>query len=46
MCHVADEQVGRLVETIQLDDHWLRKILDRISLSNGDGTGVLGSARG
>ena len=34
MCHIADEQVGRLVEAIQLDDDWLQQVLDRISLKD------------
>jgi len=34
MCDIADEQVGRLVEAIQLDGDWLQDVLDRISIKD------------
>ena len=34
MCDIADDQVGRLVEAIQLESDWLEDILARISLKD------------
>ena len=33
-CHVADEQVGRMVGAIELGPHWLEDVLARISLKD------------
>ena len=33
-CHVADEQVGRLVGAIELGPGWLEEVLGRISLKD------------
>jgi len=33
-CHVADEQMSRIIEAIQLPDAWLDVVLDRINLQD------------
>ena len=33
-CHVADEQMGRIVDAIQLPDAWLDAVLSRINLQD------------
>jgi hypothetical protein len=32
--HIADEQIGRIIEAIQLPDAWLDAVLDKINLQD------------